>query len=234
MKINRVTITGADDSIRPSDLNILSNKYPFVEWAILLSAKQEGKKRFPSLEWIEELKEINNNLQLSGHLCGSWVRDLLIGNPSFITDRPTIYNIFNRFQLNFHAEELTVMPDLFMAAVKKLSRGREIIFQADGRNNNLIVPFINKNEYVAVIHDVSHGAGVLTDNWPKYITGITNIYAGGLSPDNVVEQLNKIEQVVGNKIIGVDVETKVRSNNDQQFDLDLVERFLDNCQPWII
>ena len=37
MTLNRVTITGADDFTEPKDLVELSEEFPFVEWAILLS-----------------------------------------------------------------------------------------------------------------------------------------------------------------------------------------------------
>ena len=30
--LDRVTITGADDSVRPTDLLELSREFPFVEW----------------------------------------------------------------------------------------------------------------------------------------------------------------------------------------------------------
>lgn len=37
--INKVTVTGADDSIDPGDLISIQQEYPFVEFAILLSRK---------------------------------------------------------------------------------------------------------------------------------------------------------------------------------------------------
>ena len=233
MKLNKVTITGADDSINPNELNTLSDKYPYVEWAILLSEKQEGFNRFPSLKWVEELKETNNDLHLSGHICGKWVRDILIGYNSFMINRPTIYQMFNRFQLNFHAEELEYDEHSFMDAVVKLGQGKEIILQLDGKNNNLILPFIERKIHIAGLHDVSHGAGTLPKYWPNFIDEIDNGYAGGLSVDNVNEELEKIAEIVGDKEIWIDVETRVRSNNDQQFDLEKVEQFLINCKNWV-
>src|SRR4051794_37954062 len=106
MKLNRVTITGADDSIRPEHLVPLTQKYPFVEWAILLSQSSEGKYRFPSLDWMKALAPIakENNMQLAGHLCGRWVRDVCAGSWNFIVERPDLPAMFQRIQINFHAE----------------------------------------------------------------------------------------------------------------------------------
>lgn len=235
MKLSKVTITGADDSIKPHELTYLSTEYPYVEWAILLSRKQEGGNRFPSLKWIEELDSItyDKNINLSGHICGSWVREILTGYSSFVTERPTIYEMFNRFQLNFHAENLEYGEIAFTKAVVELGKGREVILQNDGVNGFLIDLCMQHKLYIAALHDGSHGAGSLPKFWPNYIDGINNGYAGGLSADNVKEELEKIAEIVGDKEIWIDVETRVRSNNDQQFDLDKVEQFLINCKDWV-
>lgn len=51
--LERVTITGADDSTDISQLVELSQEFPFVEWGILVSRRSEGGPRFPSREWID-------------------------------------------------------------------------------------------------------------------------------------------------------------------------------------
>ena len=56
--IRVVTVTGADNSIRPEELVPIAKDYPFVEFGILLSKKQQGGKRFPSRDWLEELLEL--------------------------------------------------------------------------------------------------------------------------------------------------------------------------------
>ena len=52
----RCTITGADDLVDPDDLVVLSREYPFVEWAILISASRAGTPRYPSSAWLERLQ----------------------------------------------------------------------------------------------------------------------------------------------------------------------------------
>ncbi len=47
MKIDKVTLTGADDSVRPAELVEISQQYPLVEWGILFSKSQQGTARFP-------------------------------------------------------------------------------------------------------------------------------------------------------------------------------------------
>jgi hypothetical protein len=136
MAINRVTITGADNSIEPIELVRLGRKYPFSEWGILTSERNtfapgnKGTPRYPSPDWISELKSMSwttQVLNLSLHVCGRWVRDLLLGEMSIPTE---FLEQFKRIQLNFHAERTKCNPDEFSRLLKNLKK--EFIFQIDG------------------------------------------------------------------------------------------------------
>jgi hypothetical protein len=87
--------------------------------------------------------------------------------------------------------------------------------------------------YVAGLHDLSHGTGLTPNCWPKKIAGINMGLAGGLGPDNLAEQLEKMSESIGDNTIWIDMETKIRSNNDKIFDLEKVEKCLEICKPWI-
>ena len=80
--------------------------------------------------------------------------------------------------------------------------------------------------------------GVLPDKWPEP-NGDYCGYAGGLSPDNLAEQLEKIDKAITNKdggfyAIWIDAETHLRSPDNQRFDLDKVVKFLETSEPWVI
>jgi len=238
MILDRVTVTGADNSIHPKDLVDLSNRFPFVEWGILLSKSQEGSKRFPTVEWIDRLLELAAlefpaGVTLSGHLCGSWVRDLCRGGNSFSIDRPGLAHCFDRLQLNFHAEAHEINPDAFVAGLRNLEPEQGYIFQFDDVNNALMDAARLAGIQAAPLFDTSGGAGVLPGSWPKPVADYCG-YAGGLSPDNLEEQLDRIAAVTPGARIWIDVETHVRSGHDAQFDLGLVERFLDRAAPRVV
>jgi phosphoribosylanthranilate isomerase len=72
---------------------------------------------------------------------------------------------------------------------------------------------------------------VLPDKWPRPVPGIYCGYAGGLGPDNVVEQVKKISEVAGDVPFWIDAETKLFTND--RFDLDKVRRFLAAVGPYI-
>ena len=77
--IDKVTITGADDSTDIRWMRSVSEKFPFAEWGILVSKSQMGGYRFPSLRWLGRLAQHQSELQTSVHVCGRWVRQICQG-----------------------------------------------------------------------------------------------------------------------------------------------------------
>lgn len=223
MNLDRVTITGADDSIDPLALVELTNEFPYVEWGLLFSATHQGKPRWPSNGWIKKLLSLNVKLPLSLHLCGKYVRDLVIkGKFTFIEENSEIWDVAQRIQLNFHGEYHKACLEL-PTILNKYEK--QYILQMDGVNNNLLSnPLFNEHSIVPLF-DISGGNGILPDEWPAPIAEYSG-YAGGLSPDNLNTQLNKIWNVVGNHRIWIDVETRVRSDDDRVLDLNRVHNFL--------
>ncbi len=233
MRINKVTITGADDSVTPQELIEISKRFPFVEWGILVSRNSQGNNRFPSLDWMNNFAELVRSeypeTQLSCHLCGTYVKEVLMGSQRFSDELGKIWQLFNRVQINTHGQrhqfEVSAVSDL-----KKWSK--EIIFQFDGNNQNKhILDFAVINGVnCSTLYDMSHGAGVLPKEWLMPLPNVRCGYAGGLSPDNIKEQLALIESKVGDYELWIDMETQVRSNNDQLFDLTKVVSVLESCE----
>jgi len=58
MRLTRVTLAGADESVDPKELSALSAEFPFCEWGILLSEKRAGSPRYPGLDWLNELRTL--------------------------------------------------------------------------------------------------------------------------------------------------------------------------------
>jgi len=231
-RIDRVTVTGADDSVEVGALVEIQEKYPFVEWGILLSIGNEGINRFPSVQWIDGLIKAKENLTLSGHLCGKWVRDICAGRQTLYEDRPQFKSIFGRYQLNFHSY-LHQIKDrtAFINAVDALAV-EQVILQFDDVNNDMLASVRDANIDAVPLFDTSGGAGVLPGEWPKALN-VYSGYAGGLSPENLGEQMALIGEVCGNGPIWIDAETMLRSNHDSVFDLEKVCAFLDAAKPFM-
>jgi hypothetical protein len=236
MIIDRVTVTGADDSIEPERLLDIGAAFPWVEWGVLLSRRQEGSPRFPSLAWIEKLAAIDPGRRprpvLSGHLCGGWVRDLARGEFTFAKERPAIANIFARVQLNFHAEPLLIDAKPMARALLDWDR-REYIIQFDKVNDGVLASLASDGVRVVPLFDTSGGAGREPESWPSAEIFQYSGYAGGLHPDRLPAQLDRIATAAGEARIWIDVETHVRSDDDTKFDLNKVIRFLTAAQPFV-
>lgn len=234
MQINRVTITGADESVQPSDLVALSSEFPFVEWGILLSKSGEGvKTRYPDLRWMLQLKAVaeENQLALAGHICGRWVRDLVIeGDFSFAQERAQLLPMFARLQLNCHSYRPQIKPEKLSAALQPY-RDKQYILPLDKARYFLLTDL---GVDAALLFDGSGGRGIVAKNWPDPVEGIYCGYAGGLGPDNLAAELDRIAEVVGDRTIWIDMESRVRSDDDRQFDLDKVRKCLEIASPWVV
>jgi len=230
--IDRVTVTGADDSVLVENLVKVQEEYPFVEWGILLSKSSEGRPRFPSVPWIEILWAVKGKLTLSGHLCGKWVRDICDGANSLYDDRPQFDGLFGRYQLNFHSYLHRIKDEAaFLYALVTLRVG-EVIFQFDDVNNELLHTMRARGINAVPLFDTSGGAGVLPAEWPKALD-VYSGYAGGLSPENLNGQMKLISEKCGGGPIWIDAETQLRSKDNSQFDLERVCDFLDAARPWV-
>jgi hypothetical protein len=231
--IKTVTVTGADDSNNVADLVEIQKRFPFVEWGILVSGSSQGGNRFPTEEWMRGLLPHKDELTLSGHICGKWVRDLCKGENSLYVDMPFFDGLFSRYQLNFHAYHHRIEDnESFVSTIASL-HASQIIFQFDDVNNGLLTSALYGGVDAVPLFDTSGGAGVLPQEWPEATSWYTG-YAGGLSPENLAEQMELILEKCGEGPIWIDAETWLRSDGDQTFDLDKVVAFLEAATPFLI
>lgn len=247
MKLDRVTITGADDSIDPTDLIPLARDFPFVEWGILFSAARLGIPRYPSRAWLSALSKVawQVPMKLSAHLCGQWVRDFVLKAKFTWKEEYKPYEMqFDRVQLNFHGEfhrrasgfETLLLDEIPRAEGHgmKSRRGKQFIFQLDGQNDptfHELEPWMQGS--LVPLFDASGGRGQSPKEWPKAFPSVYCGYAGGLGPDILTTQLSLISQAAGDARVWIDMESGVRSDDDARFDLEKVRAVLDKAMSWV-
>ena len=241
MKIDRVTMTGADESVEAERLLAIALEYPIVEWGILVSEKRTltGGPRFPSVRWINSLftaqRMIESHqapMRLALHVCGSWVRDFLVGGDALIRDLGGILPAFPRIQLNFHAERHEVDLSAFVKNLRMLTVEHDVILQMDGFNESFYNLVRSAIPRVFPLFDRSGGAGQVPEVWPFSFADVYNGYAGGLGPETMERELERIAEKVGDKTIWIDMEGRIRSDQDRQFDLMKVIRCLELARPY--
>lgn len=202
MPLVKVTATGPDDTTPLRRVITLLHRYPKAEFGILVSSSQKGLSRFPSEEWIDKMYEAAIAEKVLGrfsmHVCGKYVRELLSGNCVNVKKLLDRYKgMFSRAQINTHGEKQIVNLLLLEDELRVLEHlGVEFIFQRDGVNDHIFDTLCQRGwTFVSTLFDLSAGAGILPQSWPPPIPGRFCGYAGGLSPDNVEENIKKIEKV---------------------------------------
>jgi len=224
--LNKVTLTGADLSVRPCELASISYEFPFVEWGILVSRRKNGHSRYPTLQWIQELNNYSQSLNLSCHLCGEWAKDFAIGGSLFESEIGDILSSFNRVQLNISDILNDLNPIDLINTIRK-SKHKFIIQIAEIPNNFKQHKWNN----IEFLFDRSGGKGKSPTYWPEPYGNCG--YAGGLKLNNLIEHLENISSIVGDKICWVDAESGIRSDYDQSFDLNKAKEFLNMAKPYV-
>ncbi len=227
MKCESVTITGADDNTSIDQLVAWSEAYPFAEWGILMSERQQGTARFPSRPWMTEFLAAarRHRMRVSAHLCGRWVRQLLVGELD-LSVLPELAMAAQRIQINTHAE---VHPFNYgMVETMRKFKCREFIFQWDGVPKNELIAHGAQAGGIptAILFDTSGGAGESPDSWPMEDMRFHCGYAGGLGPRNIGAEIKRIEAAT-ERPYWIDMERRVRVPDDSALDPVAVVTVLD-------
>lgn len=229
MSIHCVTITGADESVDVNDLVRLSEEFPFVEWGILFSTSRVGSPRYPRLPWVQRLTAAagSSTMALSAHLCGQYQRDALDSNWSWQRVVGDVAWFFGRVQVNCATGPSPLGPMLH--AWPNTAR---VIVQCGQKNRHWVTTAIEAGYRFDVLFDSSGGRGEIPAAWPFALDRVLCGYAGGLGPDNVTHELSTIRAVACGQSFWIDMERRVRSDDDLTFDLGKVRMVLECCAPF--
>ena len=200
------------------DLLAISKDFPFVEWGILLSSGEEPRPRYPSIEWIASIEPLSRQgTRFSGHICGEWARKVCRGwFPAQIDHRT-----FQRIQLNVaHFLEEEVIDPAAMASC--LPKNREYIVQVGAALQEGVALARSLQLYdrtISILFDASGGHGVTPAKWPELAFGMKCGFAGGLGPDDLEQALRSLSSSVGDAHVWIDMESRVRSEDGERFDI---------------
>ena len=87
----------------------------------------------------------------------------------------------------------------------------------------------------SILFDGSYGAGIEPDSWKKPVyEDVPNGYAGGLGPENVAKNLDKINAILPeNYTTWIDAEGKLRNRETTgSFTLELADKYVKNTLVW--
>lgn len=227
MKINKVTITGADNGVFVEDLKHLSEEFPFAEWGILFSGNP-GRERYPDMEWkMTAEKHLGN---LSAHLCGAFSRAVLEKEDFDIIT--TLHPSYKRVQLNYNFSRSNGWNLETLLEYAHLHPEREIILQynkSNAKTLNSIIGYCPDN--IEFLYDASGGRGTEIQSISPPIGKAYTGYAGGISVENIDEICHLITDHKNSSACWIDLESGARTNN--QFDLAKVRKILEESLPYI-
>ena len=184
MKLSNITFTGIDGR---TDLGVLweiQQKYPMVEWGVLVAKNwKDNGNRYFNPSYLDSLE--NRGLNLSAHLCGSIARAAVRGDIEPFREWVCGYGyIFNRCQLNVATSQNNPMSFDYSGEI--CNYFDEVILQQKSARE---VPlFLNSkvSRHITCLLDASGGQGIDTPieilNLPHKIG-----YAGGINADNVAD-----------------------------------------------
>ena len=203
--LERVTFTGVDQKTKVKELEALQEKYPFVEFGVLISENNTNKNisnRYPSLVMLKGMKNVKN---LSLHVCGRFVRAIMNGDDwSCVKELMGDYwDMFSRIQLNAAGYEK--FTDLVM-----FPKDKQIIIQMKSDKTRFYDAYKHV-ENVLGFQDNSGGTGIFKNEWIIPDESVFG-FAGGINVDNVVEVVETIDSQYDGAY-WIDMESSVRTND---------------------
>jgi phosphoribosylanthranilate isomerase len=204
--ISLVTFTGVDNRTNFTTVRSLSEKYPFIEFGVLLSLTPEDKdERYMTIPEINEaIGYLKNEVPLALHICGSAVKHFVLGTNDTVVD---LARQFGRVQLNFNASKGDFTTDQLSDAMATVPG--KVITQHFPSNASLVDLVTAANHQV--LYDTSGGRGLETAEWLAPFSNKQTGYAGGLGPDGIEGSIDAIQAVTGNTPVWIDMESRVRT-----------------------
>ncbi len=201
----------------------------------------------PRNVWFNELLRDAKglrNINLAIHINNEWSNDICTRGyiPDIIYDWMKIERLPNkplikRVQLNMSKNTADNINIIALRGVLYDFRHTEFIFQYNDKTKDAIEKLHKSGAKFSLLFDASGGNGISPENWQKPIYAEHPMgYSGGLSPDNIVGNLKKIEKVVGDNEIWCDAEGKLKSQTlfeeKALFDTDLARAYINRANQW--
>lgn len=246
MILNYVTCSGTNEFTDIKELIALMREFPLGEIAVQVSEKQSpaGGAR---IEWVRELAAYLRDQHLvinaALHINCKWVeeicRGIVVPELQELIDLRDIYGLplFRRLQLNFKLGRDDVRPDCDDTLLQLQHRvNRRFILSCNDSNERLIRQLYLIGLHFDVLYDSSFGAGIAPDSRKApMFADILQGYAGGITPDNVCDELDKITHVVKNSatIGNVYIDAQKGLEDEQtHISLDKCREYLENVTRW--
>ncbi|MBR4624105.1 MAG: hypothetical protein IKO56_01045 [Alphaproteobacteria bacterium] len=205
-------------------------------------------KGMPRNVWFNDLLYVVNQgsrISLAIHINQEWANDICAGAkiPNIVLDWIKLEKSHNkplikRIQLNMPKTTAANIDTDGLAKIIHDFPHHEFIFQYNDNTKSAIEKMHNTGAKFSLLFDASGGNGIAPKAWQKPIYETHPMgYSGGMSPDNVIENLNKINAVVPeHRDIWIDAEGKLKSqtmfSEKALFDTELAKGYVRRANAW--
>ena len=230
MQLERVSISGIDESASRKELREIHAEFPFVEWSLLIH-DGPARPRYPSAAWRNRLLETAGEISFVAHLEADLCRMVFDGRI-----HPDIHlSEYKRVQFNL-SRDLDYFVKLASFSLHHLPKLDYIVQipRFDKENIGLAKRIQSQGLDVSLLYDGSWGRGILPVNWPAPSPEFSTGMAGGLSPENLEEQLAKISALPGPRLTWIDLETNVRDPISDTIDFERIRTCLLIARDYVL
>lgn len=241
MRLSTIVLSGANEH---TDAQAIISLCKNCSYLAELGIQVSGEKAYYSSGrywWLQLLCHLATpDINIALHLNKDWVEDFCAGKipPELETflalSHPDGSPKIKRIQLNFKIGR-EKKPGLYtlLSTMKRYARHDFILSYND--SNQDFIRQIRKSGFKigALLYDSSFGEGIAPSKRPAPVfNDVYQGYAGGLSPDNVVAELEKIDTVVPpGKSFFIDAEGKLKGE-DGHLSLEKCKIFLTRAYAW--
>ncbi|MBQ6736186.1 MAG: hypothetical protein IJQ90_01730 [Alphaproteobacteria bacterium] len=239
MNLEYITCSDMREYNEIDDIIDLGKRYPMAEFAIQ-AHPSKFSAYMPRYVWFDTLAHASrvNDINLAMHVNAEWRTEICRGNIPYEIKRmwdmrrDNGKHVIGRVQVNINGGK-----DSFRFYANKVSDiiraypDIEFIFQYTTRQRNRLKRLDKMSVPFSMLFDASGGRGISPDTWrapvmPNHKMG----YSGGLSPENVADNLDKINMVLP---VGyntwIDAEGKLKDPDTKQFDTLRAEQYIQNA-----
>ena len=207
-QLTGITITGADASLPFSWYQAMSQRFPWLEWGVLLSSQAGEKPIYPPLGWVQHWthKAHHAKMQASLHLCGRFMRSAV--QSELAPGVTMLFGLVRRVQLNMKPGEY--VPHRIAQFARGLPTGTGVVLQHRGPWEDRILA---TEGAVKHLFDKSGGRGrEAVDEWPPPPEGVEVGYAGGIGPEVIGRALTWLEKYPEARV-WLDMEGRMRTRD---------------------
>lgn len=224
------------------DILDLGKRYPMSEFAIQ-AHPSKFSAYMPRYVWFDTLAHAAsvNKINLAMHVNAEWRTEICRGNIPYEIKR--LWNlkradgtpVIGRVQININGGKDSFR--FYASKVADIIRAYpniEFIFQYTPKQRHRTNQLDTKNVPFDLLFDASGGRGQSPKAWRAPVMENHKMgYSGGISPENIAENLDKINKVVpAGYNIWIDAEGKLKDPDTKQFDTVRAEKYIQNALRW--